>query len=90
MQAHESAVRSACYSHSEDWLISADQDGIVKYWQPNFNNVKEIQAHNETIRGLVFSPTDTKFATASDDATIKIFDFAGGIEELIYKHFDQI
>ena len=74
-------MRAASYSHSEDWLISADQDGVLKYWQPNFNNVKAIQAHNDPIRDLAFSPNDSKFVTASDDATLKIFDFSGGIEE---------
>jgi len=82
-QAHDSAVRAASYSHGDDWLVSADQDGVVKYWQPNFNNVKAIQAHNDPIRDLAFSPTDTKFVTASDDATLKIFDFSGGIEESV-------
>ncbi|KAI9880210.1 MAG: pre-mRNA cleavage and polyadenylation factor (CPF) complex subunit [Pleopsidium flavum] len=81
MQAHDSAVRAASYSHGDDWLVSADQDGVVKYWQPNFNNVKAIQAHNDPIRDLAFSPTDSKFVTASDDATLKIFDFSAGIEE---------
>lgn len=81
MQAHETPIRAAVYSHGEDWLISADQDGLVKYWQPNFNNVKEIQAHHETIRGLAFAPTDSKFVTGGDDASLKIFDFAGGTEE---------
>ncbi|KAI9776248.1 MAG: pre-mRNA cleavage and polyadenylation factor (CPF) complex subunit [Geoglossum umbratile] len=81
MQAHDSAIRAASYSHSDDWLLSADQDGIVKYWQPNFNNVKVIQAHNDPIRDLAFAPTDSKFVTASDDSTLKIFDFAGGVEE---------
>lgn len=61
--------------------MSADQHGVVKYWQPNFNNVKEIQAHNEAIRGLAFAPTDSKFVTGGDDASLKIFDFAGGVEE---------
>ena len=74
-------MRAARYSHSEDWLVSADQDGVVKYWQPNFNNVKAIQAHHDPIRDLAFSPNDTKFVTACDDATLKIFDFSGGIEE---------
>ena len=81
LQAHDSAIRAATYSHNEDWLVSADQDGIVKYWQPNFNNVKAIQAHGDPIRDLAFSPNDSKFVTACDDATLKIFDFAGGIEE---------
>jgi polyadenylation factor subunit 2 len=32
---------------------------------------------------LVFAPSDSKFASASDDATIKIFDFASGVEESV-------
>ena len=54
---------------------------MIKYWQPNFNNVKAIQAHHDPIRDLAFSPNDSKFVTACDDATLKIFDFAGGVEE---------
>ena len=81
MQAHDAAIRSLTYSHSDDWLLSTDQEGLIKYWQPNFNNVKVIQGHNEPIRDLAFSPNDSKFVTASDDSSLKIFDFAGGIEE---------
>jgi len=75
-QAHDSALRAAKYSHNEEWLVSADQDGVVKYWQPNFNNVRDIsRAHTDPIRDLAFSPNDTKFVTVSDDATLKIWDF---------------
>ena len=81
-QAHDTAIRAAAYSHSEDWLVSADHEGIVKYWQPNFNNVKVIQAHTDPIRDLAFSPNDSKFVTACDDTSLKIFDFAEGAEEL--------
>ena len=81
MQAHDVAIRAMCYSHSDDWLVSADHDGLIKYWQPNFNNVKVIQGHNDAIRELAFSPNDSKFVTASDDSNLKIFDFAGGVEE---------
>lgn len=81
MQAHDSAIRALAYSHSDDWLVSADHDGNIKYWQPNFNNVESIRGHQDPIRDLAFSPTDTKFITASDDSTLKIFDFAGGVAE---------
>lgn len=81
MQAHDVAIRALTYSHSDDWLLSADHDGLIKYWQPNFNNVKVIQGHSDPIRDIAFSPNDSKFVTASDDSTLKIFDFAGGIEE---------
>ncbi|KAI9711976.1 MAG: pre-mRNA cleavage and polyadenylation factor (CPF) complex subunit [Bogoriella megaspora] len=79
--AHQSPVRQMKYTHSEDWLLSADQEGTVKYFQTNLNNVKEIHAHDHAVRDLAFAPTDVKFVTASDDATLKIWDFAGGIEE---------
>jgi polyadenylation factor subunit 2 len=54
---------------------------VVKYWQPNFNNVKALQAHADPIRDIAFSPNDSKFVTACDDATLKIFDFAAGVKE---------
>lgn len=81
MQAHDSAIRAMEYSHSDDWLISGDHDGTIKYWLPNFNNVENINAHSDPIRDLAFSPQDNKFVTASDDSTLKIFDFAGGVME---------
>ncbi|KAI1369223.1 WD40 repeat-like protein [Xylaria arbuscula] len=81
MQAHDVAIRALAYSHSGDWLLSADHDGIIKYWQTNFNNVKVIQGHCDPVRDIAFSPNDSKFVTASDDSTLKIFDFAGGVAE---------
>ncbi len=39
MQAHDAAIRALAYPHTDDWLVSADHDGMIKYWQPNFNNV---------------------------------------------------
>ncbi|KAG9376731.1 Drf-FH1 multi-domain protein [Pyrenophora tritici-repentis] len=82
MQAHEAAIRAVEYTSTDDWLLSADQTGVVKYWQTNFNNVKEIQAHTEAVRGLSIAPTDTKFVTCADDTTLKIWDFASSTEEL--------
>ena len=59
-------------------MISTDQGGFIKYWQQNFNNVKEIKGHEEPIRDVAFAPTDMYFVTASDDASLKIWDFAAG------------
>ncbi|KAJ1305058.1 hypothetical protein OPQ81_000098 [Rhizoctonia solani] len=38
--------------------------------------------HHDPIRDLAISPTDLKFVTASDDSTLKVFDFAGGVAEM--------
>ncbi|KAF2126133.1 WD40 repeat-like protein [Dothidotthia symphoricarpi CBS 119687] len=81
MQAHDAAIRAVEYTHTDDWLLSADQTGVVKYWQTNFNNVKEVQAHSEAVRGLAIAPTDSKFVTCADDTTLKIWDFASSAEE---------
>lgn len=76
MQAHDNAVRAISYSHNGDWLITGDQDGIIKVWQPNFNNVNIVNAHGEIIRGLAWSPNDTKFVSGSDDGLVKLWSFA--------------
>ncbi|KAK9318904.1 hypothetical protein V1517DRAFT_85672 [Lipomyces orientalis] len=45
------------------------------------NNVKVLAAHREAVRDLSFSPTDAKFVIASDDSTLKIWNFNEGQEE---------
>jgi polyadenylation factor subunit 2 len=40
------------WSHNENWMITGDHGGVVKYWQPNMNNVKAFSAHKEAVRGL--------------------------------------
>lgn len=77
------AIRAMAWTHNDQWLISADQGGVVKYWQPNLNNLKILQAHREAVRDVTFAPTDMKFATASDDGTIRVWNFNEGIEERV-------
>ncbi|PGH23659.1 polyadenylation factor subunit 2 [Polytolypa hystricis UAMH7299] len=88
MDAHydqyQAGVTSAAWSHSHDWLISGGQKGDIKYWRPNFNNVETIDdAHHDAVRDLSWCPTDTKFLSASDDTTLKIFDFTSRTCEMV-------
>lgn len=85
MQAHESAILSMKYSNHDEWLLSGDQNGVIKYWQPNFNNVNNINAHANGIRDIAFSPNDLKFLTCGDDSILKIWNFNNGKEERILK-----
>lgn len=80
-QAHDSAIRAMAWNHAGSWMVSGDHSGFCKIWMPNMNNLKKIVAHKEPVRDISFSPNDTKFATCSDDGTIKIWDFAEAIEE---------
>ncbi|ORX94280.1 WD40 repeat-like protein [Basidiobolus meristosporus CBS 931.73] len=83
LQAHDTAVRAMEWTHNDNWMVTADHSGVIKYWQSNMNNLKVFQGHKEAIRDIAFSPTDVKFATCSDDGTIKIWNFNEGIEEKI-------
>ncbi len=74
LQAHESPIRAMCWARSSSFLITGDNMGIIKYWHPSMNNIQVIHGHDEGIKDLSFSYNDTKFCSASDDATIKIWD----------------
>ncbi|XP_071945078.1 pre-mRNA 3' end processing protein WDR33-like [Antedon mediterranea] len=86
LQAHDYPVRSMVWSHNNLWLMSGDHMGYVKYWQSNMNNVRMFQAHvDQAIREITFSPTDAKFATCSDDGSVRVFDFFRCHEERILR-----
>lgn len=74
VQAHESPIRAMSWSPSATFLITSDNLGLIKYWNPSMSNMQVIEAHNESIKDLCFSYNDTRFCSASDDATIKIWD----------------
>jgi polyadenylation factor subunit 2 len=81
LQAHDSAVRAMRFTHSGAYLASADHAGVIKYFQPNMNNLTAWAGHREAVRGISFSPDDGRFATASDDSTIRIWAFEESREE---------
>ncbi|XP_033125411.1 pre-mRNA 3' end processing protein WDR33-like [Anneissia japonica] len=86
LQAHDYPIRSMVWSHNNLWLMSGDHMGYVKYWQSNMNNVRMFQAHvDQAIREITFSPTDSKFATCSDDGSVRVFDFFRCHEERILR-----
>ncbi|KAF8894801.1 WD40-repeat-containing domain protein [Infundibulicybe gibba] len=77
LQAHDTAICTFAFTHSGAYLASADKSGIIKYFEPNMNNLTAWQGSSsrEAIRGLSFSPDDRRFATASDDSSVRIWSF---------------
>jgi len=76
LQAHNGPIKCATFSNNDNWLLTGDDEGNVKYFQTNFNNLRSFQAHKEPITSISFARSDLKFATGSDDTTVKIMDFA--------------
>ncbi|KAK0530276.1 pre-mRNA cleavage and polyadenylation factor (CPF) complex subunit [Tilletia horrida] len=83
LQAHDSPIRSMQWSHSGVWLISSDQNGQIKYYQQNMNNVQAFEGHRESVRALSFSPDDGRFCSVSDDQTVKVWVFDQAREERV-------
>ncbi|PFH53599.1 hypothetical protein AMATHDRAFT_137430 [Amanita thiersii Skay4041] len=77
LQAHDTAICTFSFTHSGAYLASADKTGVIKYFEPNMNNLTAWQGSSsrEAIRGLSFSPDDQRFATASDDSSVRIWSF---------------
>ena len=44
--------------------------------------------HRKAVRGLSFSPDDARFATATDDSTVRVWSFAEGHEECTHTDWD--
>lgn len=82
-QAHDSAVRALSWSHSGQWLLSADNAGVIKYFQQNMNNLQIFQGHNEAIRDASWAPNDERFVTGADDGVIKVWNFERMKEERV-------
>ncbi len=48
----------------------------AQYWTCNLNNKRGFKAHqDQSVRDISIAPSDVKFVTASDDMTVKLWDF---------------
>jgi polyadenylation factor subunit 2 len=82
MSAHDTSFRSMAWSHNQNYLLTSDSGGNIKYWSPSIAPVQSLDSHDgQAIHGLSFSPSDTKFVSCGDDATVRIWDWAGHREE---------
>eukprot|EP00985_Skeletonema_marinoi_P003863 scaffold1682_cov154-Skeletonema_marinoi.AAC.2 len=84
MSAHDASFRCMAWSHNQNYLLTSDGGGNIKYWSPSIAPVQSIDSHDgQAIHALSFSPADTKFVSCGDDATVRIWDWAGRREERV-------
>ena len=82
MSAHDQSFRCMAWSHNQNYLLTSDSGGNIKYWSPSIAPVQSLDSHGgQPIHALSFSPADTKFVSCGDDATVRIWDWAGHREE---------
>ena len=75
--AHYDSGRSLTFSSDGTKLISAGDDGLVKIWDvtDDFNILCVIEAHSDFITKVVTDANSNYIVTASEDNTLKVFDF---------------
>ncbi|KAK4617373.1 Peptidyl-prolyl cis-trans isomerase cyp15 [Fulvia fulva] len=90
---HRKPVHVMAYNNAYDCVISADESGMIEYWQPSGSfekpdNVFEIKSSTSLFEfkkaksvpsSITLSPTGEQFATFSfPDRKVRLFDFATG------------
>lgn len=86
MQRHDvgATIMDLIWSHSGDYMLTVDQKNLLKVWQTNYDVIQQWTLHSDKVRQLSFAPGDRKFASCSDDTTVKIWDLATSQEETTF------
>lgn len=67
-------ITAMAWNNHGNLLVSGDRDGVMQYCDETFRNVCVIRdAHNGPIRGLSYSPLDSKLVSCSDDSLLHIW-----------------
>lgn len=72
------SVRALTLSSDEKFIVTGNQNGEIKYYDQTMHYLKCIKVHEESIRDLVFAPSDELLLTASDDQLLHVTDFRTG------------
>ena len=77
MLEHEGAVSSVAFSPVNPALLaSAGGHNTVKVWNLRNNTVKILKGHTDVVNSVTFSPDGKWLVSASEDATIKVWDIS--------------
>ena len=98
---HRSPVRTIAYNNLYDCAVSADDNGMIEYWQPHDTYEKpenvfkmksstdlfDLRKAKSSPTSITISPSGQKFATFSfPDRKVRVFDFATG---KLYRTYDE-
>nr|MBP7274235.1 hypothetical protein [Saprospiraceae bacterium] len=84
-QAHKHSVFCLKYLPNYNSVVSGGRDATLRYWDiSTWKTIQEVPAHWYTINDIALLANGTKFATASRDKTMKIWNGeTGSLEKVI-------
>ena len=73
------AVRSAKFIANKKWFVAGADDAFIRvYNYDTMQKIIEFEAHNDFIRSVAVHPYLPYLLSASDDKTIKLWDWGKG------------
>jgi WD40 repeat protein len=76
---HASRVTALELSANGQWMVSADDTGVVLIWDATtFRVLHRLNEHTDTVTSVSFSPDGSRVLTTSRDTRVRIWDTATG------------
>ena len=72
---HDGPVKSVCFSHNEESVLSASDDNTAILWYLDGGRNRQFQGHLKSVTSAIFLPGRTEILTSSLDHTAKIWAF---------------
>eukprot|EP00595_Chromulina_sp_UTEXLB2642_P000006 CAMPEP_0196761990 /NCGR_PEP_ID=MMETSP1095-20130614/1323_1 /TAXON_ID=96789 ORGANISM="Chromulina nebulosa, Strain UTEXLB2642" /NCGR_SAMPLE_ID=MMETSP1095 /ASSEMBLY_ACC=CAM_ASM_000446 /LENGTH=453 /DNA_ID=CAMNT_0042112191 /DNA_START=192 /DNA_END=1553 /DNA_ORIENTATION=+ len=67
-------ITAMAWNHHSNSLVSGDNNGVIQYSDDSFRSSYVVrEAHTAAVRGLSYSPFDSKLASCSDDGSVRIW-----------------
>ncbi len=77
LEGHNCKVISVSFSPDGKMIVSADEDGTIKFWSLDGRQWQILKGHRRQINSISFSPDGQTIASASYDGTIKLWSLEG-------------
>jgi WD40 repeat protein len=76
-QGHIGAVSSIVFSPNDKLIATGGEDGTIRLWERNGQELKTIRCYQHRITNLSFSYVDEVIVTAGEDNVVKLLNFNG-------------
>ncbi|HMU37603.1 MAG TPA: AAA-like domain-containing protein [Pseudomonadota bacterium] len=92
LSGHNDEIRSAQFSPSGEYVVSASIDRTARIWDVRTGQtVRILRGHSAGIRWAAYSPSGKHIVTAAQDHTVRIWNAATGVEiRTLLGHTDEV
>lgn len=88
LNGHREDITSLAISSDNDFIVTADRDGVANIWQPNGTLIATLRGHTREIDNIYINLDGTRILTVSSDATVRLWDKQGNELALLDGYVD--